>query len=196
MAKGKLNVGLYLRYRTPEGKQSPPRPVAWDSKSRLRPGWCMVGGVAEHHPNSLMRGLIKQSSCARDGDMIRCPLIQSDQQKLPQTQRIGQSPTRCHVRSRSLRKTQSASPENTSPAPDAPTSRDRTSGSALRRTHRSLPRPALRSAADRKDGPELPLDPDGTKAFLAADAVYAFPSPYPHSTLNHFRRKVISSSWM
>jgi len=58
MAKGKLNVGLYLRYRTPEGKQSPPRPVAWDSKSRLRPGWCMVGGVAEHHPNSLMRGLI------------------------------------------------------------------------------------------------------------------------------------------
>ena len=52
MARTKLKVGLYLRYRTPEGKQSPPRPVAWDSKSRLRPGWCMVGGVAEHHPEA------------------------------------------------------------------------------------------------------------------------------------------------
>jgi hypothetical protein len=50
MGRAKLNVGLYLRYRTPEGKQSPPRPVAWDSKSRLRPGWCMVGDVTEHHP--------------------------------------------------------------------------------------------------------------------------------------------------
>jgi hypothetical protein len=41
MAKAKKqNVGLYLRYRTPEGKQSPPRPVVWDSKKRLRPGWC------------------------------------------------------------------------------------------------------------------------------------------------------------
>jgi integrase/recombinase XerD len=50
MAK-KLNVGLYLRYRTPEGKQSPPRPVAWDSKKRLRPGWCTVNGIAEHHPD-------------------------------------------------------------------------------------------------------------------------------------------------
>ena len=52
MARAKLKVGLYLRYRTPEGNQSPPRPTAWDSKSRLRPGWCMVGGVAEHHPEA------------------------------------------------------------------------------------------------------------------------------------------------
>jgi hypothetical protein len=51
MAKAKKqNVGLYLRYRTPEGKQSPPRPVVWDSKKRLRPGWCTVAGVEEHHP--------------------------------------------------------------------------------------------------------------------------------------------------
>jgi hypothetical protein len=36
MAKAKVKVGLYLRYRTPENKQSPQRPVLWDSKSRLR----------------------------------------------------------------------------------------------------------------------------------------------------------------
>ncbi|MGA2644905.1 MAG: tyrosine-type recombinase/integrase [Candidatus Sulfotelmatobacter sp.] len=47
MAKSK--VGLYLRFRTPEGKQSPNRPVAWDSKKRLRPGWCLVKGVPEQH---------------------------------------------------------------------------------------------------------------------------------------------------
>jgi len=39
-----------------------------------------------------------------------------------------------------------------------PAFRDRTCGSAPRRTHRSLPRPALRSVAYRKDGLELPLD--------------------------------------
>jgi integrase/recombinase XerD len=48
MSKSKL-VGLYLRYRTPEGKQSPCRPVAWDAKKRLRPGWCLVAGVVEQH---------------------------------------------------------------------------------------------------------------------------------------------------
>jgi hypothetical protein len=47
----KLNVGLYLRYRTPEGKQSPNRPVLYDAKKRIRPGWCTVGGVAEHYPD-------------------------------------------------------------------------------------------------------------------------------------------------
>jgi hypothetical protein len=43
----KLNVGLYLRCRTPEGKQSPHRPVLSDAKERLRPGWCTVNGIAE-----------------------------------------------------------------------------------------------------------------------------------------------------
>jgi hypothetical protein len=47
MAKAKSTVGLYLRYRTPENKQSPYRPAAWDAKSRLRPGWCMVGGIGD-----------------------------------------------------------------------------------------------------------------------------------------------------
>jgi hypothetical protein len=45
----KAKVGLYLRYRQ-EGKQSPYRPVCWDAKKRLRPFWCMVRGVEEHHP--------------------------------------------------------------------------------------------------------------------------------------------------
>jgi len=43
----KLNVGLCLRYRTPEGKQSPHRPVLYDVKKRLRLGWCTVNGIAE-----------------------------------------------------------------------------------------------------------------------------------------------------
>jgi hypothetical protein len=60
--KRKVERRLYLRYRTPEGKQSPPRPVAWDSKSRLRPGWCMVGGVAEHHPDASYRLRYKRDS--------------------------------------------------------------------------------------------------------------------------------------
>src|ERR1700722_16285229 len=52
MSKQKqLTVGLYLRFRTPEGKQSPPRPVLYDAKKRIRPGWCKVGGVAEQHPD-------------------------------------------------------------------------------------------------------------------------------------------------
>ena len=47
MAKAK--VGLYLRYRQ-EGKQSPYRPVCWDVEKRLRPFWCVVRGIEEHHP--------------------------------------------------------------------------------------------------------------------------------------------------
>src|ERR1700730_3902177 len=42
-------VALYLRYKTLEGKQSTYRPVLYDAKKRLRPGWCMVAGVAEQH---------------------------------------------------------------------------------------------------------------------------------------------------
>lgn len=42
-------VGLYLKYRTPEGQQSPYRPVLYHAKKRLRPGWCLVAGVAEQH---------------------------------------------------------------------------------------------------------------------------------------------------
>ena len=44
-------VGLYLRYRTPEGKQSACRPVLYDAKNRLRPGWCLVIDVEERHPD-------------------------------------------------------------------------------------------------------------------------------------------------
>src|SRR5712692_7793330 len=99
------------------------------------------------------------------------------------------SATQFRARSRSLRKTRSASPGSRSPAPatDAPASRDRTSGNLLRRTHRSPPDPTTRSAAHKKDGPELPPDPRGTKAPLAADAAYAFPSPWQDTTPNHPR---------
>jgi integrase/recombinase XerD len=44
-------VGLYLKYHTPEGEQSPYRPVLYDAKNRLRPGWCLVAGQEERHPD-------------------------------------------------------------------------------------------------------------------------------------------------
>jgi integrase/recombinase XerD len=44
-------IGLYLKYHTPEGKQSPYRPVLYDAKNRLRPGWCLVAGQEERHPD-------------------------------------------------------------------------------------------------------------------------------------------------
>ena len=43
---------LYLRFRTPDGKQ-PYCPVVYDSKSRLRPFWCLVNGIPEHHPEGV-----------------------------------------------------------------------------------------------------------------------------------------------
>jgi hypothetical protein len=48
----KAKVGIYLRFRTLEGKQSPYRPAVWDSKKRLRVGWCFVAGIAQHHPEA------------------------------------------------------------------------------------------------------------------------------------------------
>jgi hypothetical protein len=44
---------LYLRYRTAEGKQSSQRPALYDKKKRLRPGWCVVDGREEHHPEAI-----------------------------------------------------------------------------------------------------------------------------------------------
>lgn len=44
---------LYLRNRTAEGKQSPYRPALYDAKKRLRPGWCVVNGKEEHHPQAV-----------------------------------------------------------------------------------------------------------------------------------------------
>ncbi len=40
---------LYLRFRTPDGKQSPYCPALFDHKSRIRPSWCLVKGVEELH---------------------------------------------------------------------------------------------------------------------------------------------------
>src|SRR5208283_2386403 len=106
-----------------------------------------------------------------------------------------QPATRCLSRSRSLQRTRSASPGNTSQeaTTDGPASRDRTYGSAPRKTRRTLPDPTPRSTADRKDGQEPPPTPGGTKAPLAAAAAYGFPSPWLHSKLEHLRCKVIKT---
>jgi hypothetical protein len=45
----KSKPSLYLRFRTPDGKQSPYCPALYDSKSRIRPFWCLVKGVEEQH---------------------------------------------------------------------------------------------------------------------------------------------------
>jgi len=68
-----------------------------------------------------------------------------------------------------------------------------TEGTLPDETWCAKPLPGLMSsAADRKDGPELPLDLGGTKALLAADAVYAFPSPYLQLNRKLSPRKVIN----
>ena len=117
--------------------------------------------------------------------MVRRPLIQSDLQKLPQTQRIRYSPCNATLALDPFEK-----PDQHHPEVD-PWRQRRTPQrlvielpARLRRTRQSRPDPALRSNADRKDGPELPPDPRGTKALLAADVAYAFPPFYPHSS--HF----------
>jgi hypothetical protein len=38
----KPKAKLYLRFRTPGGKQSPYCPALFDQKSRIRPFWCLV----------------------------------------------------------------------------------------------------------------------------------------------------------
>ena len=48
----KPKASPYLRFRTPEGKQSPYCPALFDSKGRLRPFWCLFKGTPEHHPEA------------------------------------------------------------------------------------------------------------------------------------------------
>jgi site-specific recombinase XerD len=45
----KPKAKLYLRFRTPHGKQSPYCPALFDHKSRIRPFWCLVKGAEELH---------------------------------------------------------------------------------------------------------------------------------------------------
>lgn len=52
---------LYLRFRTPEGKQSAYCPALYDAKSRLRSGWCLVHGTPEHHPEATYYHRIKRN---------------------------------------------------------------------------------------------------------------------------------------
>jgi hypothetical protein len=55
-SKGKL----YLRFRAPDGKQSPYCPAIYDSKSRIRPFWCLVKGTPEHHPEGYYYQRVKR----------------------------------------------------------------------------------------------------------------------------------------
>ena len=48
----KPKASLYLRFRLPDGKQSPYCSAVYDSKSRMRPFWCLVKGAREHHPEA------------------------------------------------------------------------------------------------------------------------------------------------
>ena len=45
----KSKAKLYLRFRMPDGKQSPYCPALFDHKSRIRPFWCRFKGVEELH---------------------------------------------------------------------------------------------------------------------------------------------------
>lgn len=60
----KPKAKLYLRFRTPDGKQSPYCPALFDHKSRIRPFWCLVKGVAELHRDGIYYRRVK-----RDGKL-------------------------------------------------------------------------------------------------------------------------------
>jgi hypothetical protein len=83
-----LGVAPHNRFHRGVGFQpggvDPDRLASQQSRSRYLP----------QHPakHFLMRGLVHQPAGARDGHMIRRPLIQPDLQKLPQTQRIRHPP--------------------------------------------------------------------------------------------------------
>jgi hypothetical protein len=49
--RGKPKAKLYLRFRTPDAKQSPFCPALFDHKFRIRPFWCLVKGVEELRPD-------------------------------------------------------------------------------------------------------------------------------------------------
>jgi hypothetical protein len=55
MRRRKSKNRLYLRFRTPDGKQSPYCPALFDSKSRIRSFWCLVKGVEEHPEGTYYR---------------------------------------------------------------------------------------------------------------------------------------------
>ena len=56
----KPKAKLYLRFRMPDGKQSPYYPALFDNKSRIRPFWCLVKGTPEHHPEATYYKRVKR----------------------------------------------------------------------------------------------------------------------------------------
>jgi site-specific recombinase XerD len=56
----KPKAKLYLRFRKPDGKQSPYCPALFDNKSRIRPFWCLVKGVEEFHRDGTYHRRVKR----------------------------------------------------------------------------------------------------------------------------------------
>lgn len=56
----KPKASLYLRFRLPDGKQSPYCPALYDHKSRIRPFWCLVKGTPERHPEATYYKRVKR----------------------------------------------------------------------------------------------------------------------------------------
>jgi len=56
----KPKARLYLRFRMPDGRQSPYCPALYDDKPRIRPFWCLVKGTPEHHPHATYYKRVKR----------------------------------------------------------------------------------------------------------------------------------------
>lgn len=56
----KPKAKLYLRFRTPDRKQSPYCPALFDHKSRIRPFWCLVKGAEEFHRDGTYHSRVKR----------------------------------------------------------------------------------------------------------------------------------------
>jgi integrase/recombinase XerD len=56
----KPKAKLYLRFRTPDGKQSPYCLALFDHKSRIRPFWCLVKGIEEFHRDGTYHRRVKR----------------------------------------------------------------------------------------------------------------------------------------
>jgi hypothetical protein len=63
----KARPKLYLKFRQPDGKQSPYCPAVFDKKSRIRNFWCRVKGTPEFHPEGYYYQRVK-----RDGKCAAC----------------------------------------------------------------------------------------------------------------------------
>jgi integrase/recombinase XerD len=61
----KPKAKLYIRFRLPDGRQSPYCAALFDNKSRIRPFWCLVKGVEELHRDGTYHRRVK-----REGEWV------------------------------------------------------------------------------------------------------------------------------